>query len=310
MFYKTKIIFLTTLLFIANFFTVSNTHAITKKGLAITGLVVGGTALGVGLYKHSQKKHEEQIYKNSPQDVGLLEQKKRSGLFQISEAQEIQIGQQAAAEVEKKQRIIRDEIVQNYITQLGNKLVKSSQRPNLAYTFRIVDDKQVNAFALPGGYIFINRGLIQQAGSENELVGAIAHEIGHVAARHSAEQIAKATKTQIGLGVAGAILGNGVVMNGASLLAQGAFLKFGRDAEREADRLGAVNMHQAGWDASGMVSLLKRLENLSSSRTPTFFSDHPSPKEREANISDLIANWGNSGTIDSNQFQEIKKRLI
>ena len=126
-----------------------------------------------------------------------------------------------------------------------------------------MDSKDINAFALPGGYIYVNSGVIDAAESEAEVAGVLAHEIGHVVARHSAEQVAKMQLAGLGLGVLGAILGDGGKSQMANMAAQmvtsGVFMKYSREAKREADRLGAQNMYDAGYDPSAMVTFFNKL---------------------------------------------------
>lgn len=236
-----------------------------------------------------------------------------ASLFRMTERQEIQVGAQAAAQIERKQPILRDKVVTEYITKVGRKLVGHSTRNNIPYRFRVVNSKQVNAFALPGGFIYINRGLIEQADNESELVGVVAHEIGHVAGRHGVTQVARAQKANLALGISrillGRVRGGSAIFNGASLVTQGAFLKFSRDHERHADRLGAHMMHSAGWNADGMVSFFDKLSKTGGSKSAAFFSTHPSPSERRQNIADLISNWHGDGRMDSKEFQSIRDRL-
>ncbi|MDJ0625682.1 MAG: M48 family metallopeptidase [Candidatus Caenarcaniphilales bacterium] len=236
-----------------------------------------------------------------------------AGLFRMTERQEIMVGAQAATQVEKTQPILRDKTVTDYVSKLGRKLVVHSYRADIPYRFRVVNSKQVNAFALPGGFIYINRGLIEESETENELVGVIAHEIGHVAGRHGVTQVARAQKANLALGVSrlllGRVRGGSTIFNGARLVTQGTFLKFSRDHERDADRRGAYMMHAAGWNAEGMVSFFDKLSKSGSSRAAAFLSTHPSPSERRDNVSDLIALWHGDGRINSQEFKNIKARL-
>lgn len=236
-----------------------------------------------------------------------------AGLFSLTESQEVQIGAQAAADVERKQKVLKDAQVTNYIQDIGNKLVKNSERSNLNYRFRVIDSDQINAFALPGGFIYINSGLIKNADTENELVGVVAHEIGHVSGRHGVTQVARAQKATLAFGLARVLLSRvshgKILYNGAQLATQGAFLKFSRDHEREADRRGAYMMHRSGWDTAGMVSFFDKLSKKSGKSSSAFFSTHPSPAERRNNIADLTAAWKGDGKVNSPEFQKIKARV-
>src|SRR5262245_25688084 len=129
------------------------------------------------------------------------------GLFKLSEADEIAIGQQASAEVDKKEKILDNPTLTALVDRIGQALVQKSGRSNIKYQFKIVDSPEVNAFALPGGFIYVNRGLIEASTSENELAGCLAHEVNHVVARHSAKQIQRAKMTEVGTGLLGSVAG-------------------------------------------------------------------------------------------------------
>ena len=233
----------------------------------------------------------------------------------ISEQQELAIGKSYAMQLERQLPIINNAEITNYITQLGNNLVSHSNRTNIPYRFRMVNSKEINAFALPGGYIYINRGLILNADNESELVGVLAHEIAHVTERHSAEQIPKSQLSQGALSAFGRLVGNRglggqIAYMGANLLNKGVSLKFGRDAEREADQVGANIVSSSGWNPQGMITFFNKLAQKDrGGKSAAFFSSHPSPAEREANISALLAKLGNKGKVDSPEFQRIKKLL-
>jgi predicted Zn-dependent protease len=216
--------------------------------------------------------------------------------FGLSKGQEIKLGKQMAKEVERTYPILRDLEVQAYIDALGQDLVRQCKRKEIEYRFKVINTEDVNAFALPGGYIYINRGLIETVDNESELAGVIAHEIGHVVGRHHSDQVQRTSLTGLGLGVLDAFLGSrggaAQLANLASqMVASGAFMKFSRDAEREADRLGARNVYDTGYDPEGMVTFFERLDAMRGSRPNAigkFFATHPSPNERAENISDLI----------------------
>ena len=217
-------------------------------------------------------------------------------LFKLSEADELELGRQAAAEVEKKYPVLRNPAVQNHINSLGQRLARNSGR-NIPYYFKVLDVPEVNAFALPGGYIYVYRGVLDLARDDNELAGVLAHEISHVALRHSVDQIARAQKTGLLLGVIDALLGGrgtgGQLADlAAQMVGQGMFMKHSRDAERAADRNGVLLMRRAGFDPRGMLTFLQRMEaqeGTRSSRTASWFASHPSLSERERNVADLIA---------------------
>lgn len=251
--------------------------------------------------------------------AGLAPFASAQGFFNLSEKEELAIGEQAAAEIEKQEPILQDSTVGSYIDRLGQRLVRHSERRDIPYQFKVIDAAEVNAFALPGGYIYLNRGLIEAADNESEVAGVLAHEISHVVARHSAEQIRKVQLTGLGLGILGAILGDkgtgGQVANiAAQLVAGGVFLKYSRDAEREADRLGARNLYDAGYDPRGMVTLFEKLARMRRTRASAvdkFFASHPTPEERAENVGDLIRSFPYRSDLrtNSSQFRRIQRRL-
>ncbi|MEW5975615.1 MAG: M48 family metallopeptidase [Acidobacteriota bacterium] len=243
----------------------------------------------------------------------------RAQLFDLSEEQEIELGREAARKVDSEMPILNDPTVSGYVDQLGQKLARRSKRNHLKYRFKVVNSSEINAFALPGGFLYVNRGLLEAADNESEVAGVLGHEIGHVVGRHSADQIKKASLTSLGLGVLGAVLGNkgglaGITRLGAELGANAAFMKFSRDDEREADRLGVRNMYDAGYHPDGMVTFFQKLDKLRKSQPgtlETFFSTHPSPSERVANVSGEIRSLSGTQSLrrDSAEFRQIKKRL-
>jgi predicted Zn-dependent protease len=178
----------------------------------------------------------------------------RRQLTLISEAQEIQMGQQAAQEVSQQLGLVDDEALQQYVQRVGAQLAEESERPNLPWTFRVVDDPTPNAFALPGGFIFMTRGMMDLMDSEAELAAVLGHEIGHVTARHSVTQISRGQLAQLGLGVGSILFPSaaqavgGLAQTGMQLL----FLSYGRDAERQADELGFRYALREGFDVREM----------------------------------------------------------
>ena len=207
----------------------------------------------------------------------------------ISEAQEIQMGAQTHPEVLAAFGTYDDPEWQAYIQELGAKIAATSERPDLNWTFTVLDDPVVNAMALPGGYIYVNRGILAHFNSEAELVSVLGHEIGHVTARHSVEQMSRAQLAQLGLGVA-AIAGErfsqlvGFAGQGVGIL----FLKFGRDDENQSDALGLRYMTRAGYDPYQMPKVFATLDRVTLSHglrgTPEWLSTHPNPGNRIANI--------------------------
>ena len=234
----------------------------------------------------------------------------------VSVQEEIDIGKQTDAQVRRQMPELRDSATVNYIRALGQQLSARAAGPKYPYTFSVADYREINAFALPGGPVWLHRGVLQAATNESQVAGVLAHEIAHVAQRHAADQLTKAMMTNWGLSALGAILGNsggaGAAQVAAGLLANGVFLKFSRDDEREADEVGLQIMRRAGWDPRGMIELFEILRN-EQSRDPgsvaVFFSSHPSPQNRMARLQAQAAR-NRGGRRDSQQFQSIKARLL
>ena len=203
----------------------------------------------------------------------------------VSEAQEIQLGRQAAQEVEQTLSFVEEDALQAYVQRLGAQLAAASERPDLPWSFRVVDDPSPNAFALPGGFIYITRGMINLLDSEAELVAVLGHEIAHVTARHSAQAITRQQIAQLGVGVGSvfvpqvAALGD-ALGGGLQLL----FLKYGRGAERQADELGFRYTLEQGYDVREFDDIFASLQRLGEleerSALPSWLATHPAPAER------------------------------
>ena len=208
-----------------------------------------------------------------------------------SPAEDVQVGRQAAQEAKQQLPMLNDARVDDYVERIGRNLVESIptqfQHPEFRYTFDVVNQKEINAFALPGGPMFLNRGMVEAARTEGEVAGVMAHEIAHVALRHGTAQATKAQKFQIGA-VAGQILGAIVGGTAGSVIAQGSnfglgayFLKYGREYEREADLLGAQIMARAGYDPRRMADMFRTIEQQGGgSGGPEWLSSHPNPGNR------------------------------
>ena len=185
-------------------------------------------------------------------------------------------------------RCCGDGQLDRYIDSVGARLAANAPGPKYPYSFGVVNYKELNAFALPGGPIYVHRGTIAAARTESQLAGVMAHEVAHIAQRHAAKQISKGIVANGLLGLLGAVLDDGgkgeaAARIGASVLAQSVFMKFSRDDEREADRVGAQIMERAGWDPHGLaefMQVLQQQQQRSPSSVETFFSSHPSPAGR------------------------------
>jgi predicted Zn-dependent protease len=212
----------------------------------------------------------------------------------VSEQQEIQMGQEGAQQVAQEIGLINDQALQNYLQGVGAAIAAKSERPNLPWTFRVVDDPSPNAFALPGGFIFVTRGLLDLMNNEAELASVVGHEIGHVTARHSVQQMSQQQIAQLALGV-GSILSptvaqlGGAASQGLGLL----FLKYGRDDERQADDLGFRYALGQGYDVRYMDDVFRSLQRLGEaskqSPLPTWLATHPGEAERIQSIDAKLA---------------------
>ena len=233
----------------------------------------------------------------------------------ISVNDEIALGRRAQQQVRQQVPELRDRTISAYVENLGRRIAARADGPRFPYSFDVANSREVNAFALPGGPIWINRGTIDAAQTEAQLAGVIAHEIAHIANRHAAEQITKGTFANVGLGILGAILGgNGrasqIAQLGAGIAAQATMMKFSRDAEREADIKGLAYMKRAGYDPRGMVEFLRilRAQGRDGGSAATFFSSHPAPADR-INRLQQDANRLAGGRRTSTSFQQVQTRL-
>ena len=214
----------------------------------------------------------------------------------LSESQEIAMGQQSDPDIIGFFGLYEDPKLQKFIEEKGQEMAAISHRKNLKYEFKIVDSPVVNAFAVPGGYVYFTRGIMAHFNNEAEFAGVLGHEIGHITARHSAKQYSNAMLAQIGL-VAGMVLSPefaqfaDLAQNGIGLL----FLKFGRDAESQSDKLGVEYSTKINYDAREMAGFFQTLDRLSAQsggeEVPTFLSTHPDPADREAKVAKLAEDW-------------------
>ncbi len=213
----------------------------------------------------------------------------------IPEEQEMAMGREYDPQISAMYGIYEDKALREYVAGIVERLGKVSHRSGIPYKARVMDSPVVNAFAIPGGYVYVTRGLLAYLEDEAALAGVMGHEIGHVAARHSVEQMSQAQLLQIGLGLGAALSETfaryaGIAQQGLGLL----FLKFGRDDEREADRLGVEYATKIGYDTHSMAAFFTVLDRMSSANgpgLPDFLSTHPNPRERVAKVGRLTEEW-------------------
>jgi Zn-dependent protease with chaperone function len=216
-----------------------------------------------------------------------------SGFNLFSADQDVEIGRQSAAQAERQLPVLRDPSIAGYVDRIGRRLAAVAPGPRFPYTFRVINASDINAFALPGGPVYVTRGIIEAVRNEGELAGVMAHEISHVALRHGTNQVSKAYLAKAGIGLLGGILGGSGTATGSIMQAVGGlglnalFLRFSRTAESQADILGTQIMARAGYDPLAMASMLSMLREKAGrepGRVAQFFSDHPSPANREARV--------------------------
>ena len=236
-------------------------------------------------------------------------------------ADDVKVGQEAAAQVQKELPLLNDAAVDEYVAGIGQRLVRvipaEYQHPEFRYSFRVVNQKEINAFALPGGPMFVNRGMIEAAHDEGEIAGVMAHELSHVILRHGTAQATKATKYEVGA-VAGQILGAIVGGAAGSIIAQGSnfgistyFMKFSREYESQADILGVQLMARAGYNPQSMANMFRTLASQGGGGGPEWLSDHPNPGNREQRIIQEAKMLNATGNQYGNtaEFQRAQARL-
>ncbi|HMF57325.1 MAG TPA: M48 family metallopeptidase, partial [Pyrinomonadaceae bacterium] len=230
---------------------------------------------------------------------------------------EVAMGRQLAAEVDRQAKFIDDPVVTEYINRVGQNIVLHSDA-KVPFTIKVIDSDEVNAFALPGGFFYVNKGLILAADNEAELAGVMAHEIAHVCARHAMENQTKGQILQ-GAAIIGSIfLGGipGMILNNAGGLGiLAAFMKFSRSAEEEADRLGVQYLYAAGYDPRAMATMFEKLEGLNKKKPGTLaklFADHPAPADRRASALALVERFPEREeyVISTSEFQRVKAHLL
>src|SRR5918998_1200625 len=243
---------------------------------------------------------------------GILIPKMAGGLDK-----EVSLGRQLAAEVDRQAKFIDDPVITEYINRVGQNVVLHSDS-KIPFTIKVIDSDEVNAFALPGGFFYVNKGLILAADNEAEVAGVMAHEIAHVAARHAMENQAKGMLAEIGL-MAGSIflggLGGMLINQGAQFGALLGFMKFSRSAEQEADKLGVQYLYAAGYDPNAMATMFEKLAAKNKKKPGTFsklFESHPQPPDRVEATRQLVGRFPDREeyVLSTSEFQRVKSRLL
>jgi predicted Zn-dependent protease len=234
-----------------------------------------------------------------------------------STEKEVRIGRELAGEVDRQAKFIDDPLITEYVNRVGQNIVLHSDA-KVPFTIKVIDSDEINAFALPGGFFYVNKGLLLAADNEAELAGVMAHEIAHVAARHAVENQTKGTLLEY-LALGGSIFLGGIpgliYQNTAGLGLLGLFMKFSRGAEEEADKLGVQYMWAAGYDPTAMATMFEKLE-AKNKKKPGFiaraFSTHPAPPDRRASSLALAARFPEHDeyVISTSEFQRVKGKLL
>jgi predicted Zn-dependent protease len=282
-----------------------------SAGLVIAMLLTTSSFAGQDDKKNTKKPKNSDV-----ENIGTRDINKGNILPTMSLDKEIALGHQLAAQVERQSRLFNDPVVNEYVNRVEQNIVRNSDA-KVPFTIRIIESDEVNAFALPGGFLFVNTGLILAADQEAELAGVLAHETAHVAARHGAETASKeqaANLASIPLIFLGGVAGVGA-RQAAGLAIPLSFLKFTRSQEAEADYLGAQYMYKAGYDPSAMLSFFEKLqakEKAKPGTMSTLFTDHPPTAARIAAIKkeiETILPNREQYLLSSSEFDTVKARL-
>ncbi len=233
----------------------------------------------------------------------------------ISVQDEIALGRQIRERVRSTTPVVRDARVNSYVDRIGRHLVQRAGGPGYPYSFDVADVREINAFTLPGGSIWIHRGTIEAAQNASQLAAVIAHEVAHASRRHAANQLSTAIAARMAMNFLGAVLGNigGALTSRAvaDALANGAFRRFSQADETEADGAGVVIMHRAGWDARGMLQFLELLAGLRQKQpglVEQFLSTHPPTAQRASHVRSLLTRL-RGGTEDTASFHAVRDRI-
>src|ERR1700733_5885296 len=279
-----------------------------RRGFGLSSALLSFSLLAVPTFADDKSKNPDAI---GDRDVG-------KGVNFYSLEKEIALGKQLATEVERQAKIINDPIIAEYVNRVGQNLVRNSDA-KVPFTIKVIDTEDVNAFALPGGFFFVNSGLILKADTEAELAGVMAHEIAHVAARHGTRQatrgeIAQLSMIPLMIMTGGTWAGYGIYQ-AASILVPVGFLKFSRAFESEADMLGLEYMYKAGYDPTSFVDFFEKIETLEKRKPGTMakvFSTHPMTDDRIQAAQKNIQNYLKAKpeyVVTTSEFNDVKNRL-
>ena len=237
----------------------------------------------------------------------------------VSTQQEVQIGQQEAQQVNAQLPMVQDAEIQNYVNALGNRIARLTSRSDLNWQYQVVNSDVVNAFALPGGFIYVNRGVLERASNMSEVAGVLGHETEHVVRRHSVKQMEQMQGANVGLGIACALTGvcqSGVAQAAINIGGTAVFAKFSRTDEIQADEGGFNNVMRAGISPRGMYTFFQKLlaeEKSGSGNAAAWFSDHPGTQDRIADIQRMLnqvpAAQLNALQVNDAGFATMKARL-
>jgi len=241
----------------------------------------------------------------------------KPGWNMFSPQQDVEMGQQVSRDAEKQVPMLNNSRVDNYLNNLGRTLASHAPGERYSYQYKCVNDRAINAFALPGGFVYINRGVIEAADNEAELAGVMAHETAHVALRHGTNQATKAYIAQVPLAILGGALGNKnsvaavLTQIGAGFATNSLLLKYSRTAESQADEMGTQILYDSGYDPHAMAQFFQKIqEQDGSGRQVEFFSNHPNPDNRIQRVDQEIGQLGapvRGAKTDSREFQDIKR---
>src|SRR5262245_32020797 len=244
--------------------------------------------------------------------------KLKPGFNLFSPQQDIEVGRESSREADRQLQLVNDRQATAYIDNLGRQLASHAPAGlKYPYQFKIVNDTAINAFALPGGFVYVNRGAIEAADTEAQIAGVMAHEIGHVILRHGTHQVSQAYLAQVPLAILGGALGSNSIGSVLTQLGVGFglnayFLKNSRSAETQADLMGTQILHDSGYDPRAMVEFFEKIQKESKGRAVEFFSDHPNPENRISNVQheiERLAGAAPNAQRDSQEFHNVRALL-